>query len=1811
MSELSERAAEIRQRWENKQENPSSVLNEEDALNMGIIQPEDNDTSSPTQPQQPSNNQETNYEYMDTGEDERVYEKLGAWDTTKDVAKSVGVEALHFIQPRRWETQYESRTHFGENMKYGYRYTVGTIAFLASFFWGGGEVATAGALVKGASMLPKATAIGGGMVKLGQGLQKLSGLTKGASYVTKGLKAARAGKSAKTAIMLEHLKDGAFGGSLAAGVADFTLYRPEENEGHIMDMFGETDNPVISFLQTKETDSAFDARLKNVVDGFIVGIPFGGAIGATTATIAMQPAVRRWFKGIHKAAQAKTAEKAAEGLTEAAGAKIPIDNIAKTMDMVTEVDKIIDEAGQTGEEVSQMIADRFPTTKIDEAQAMAKLREAGEEIFPYEDGTWSITVKKYDDAYKVTPEQYQYQLKYQDPDGNLGIRHMNNAVEDTWKQRGLVDGEGLYSAKASERNSTTKAVVDYYTNKWELNNKPVKTNQSAIDKKKLQIKKIEDKITMLEGGNKEVSDPLDNLKEQLRIAQEDLNKLENPQPKAKNNKITVKYGDWSNIPDGKTTQYKNGNILIQINKNSPDIYATLRGELEHARDYIKGEVPAKADVAGSGEHFARYVGDNEAEVAPQYAYKKSVGRAKAASQNVMNDGQTLPNELKYNQGDINGQQSKQLRQETSGYGGNGTGYSANDEGIRLFRRRSEDGTSFRVLDPSPEFKSELEQLGYPINSYKELAVGDEEQTASFITAFRASNEANGKLAAQVYEYTPEEYKQMRLHIAENGKSGFAIKEDGDIVSVFSSEKHGSYAAMKLAIENGGYKLDCFDTFLPRYYKKFGFKEVRREKWNEKYKPKNWDKEFFKQYNNGEPDVIYMELDRTPKTPKQPIQETIPEPKPQVESQQLKLDFSQVTPENIGASIAKGDIDLTDVNNIDNIVNHIMNNDVEISGTKFKDVLEDADSYYNTVMKDDPMKAAAYIAAQSPEELDRIARQQLATIKLISVLRDVQANANPRENLRILSAVKQLDKYIEGVGSGFGRGLRYQALTKKALDMFGSEKYSDLAIQGLNDLADILDTQSLNFTRNQSLKDFKAELIKAMKQKDYYNEIMGDRQLFSKLNEVIEAKYNALKNGKQVDSSKMIMEILNRDEAETCGWYAKLADTTKGFVDTIKHWGNQAPSYVINNVLGVASAFKNISSGAIQSNLYPTYKILGGLLTGNGEITREGIDQWLGTFVNFGEAMRLAKQAFIKGDGLLTNTKEMMEGTLQDGFHKWATSFKEIGEDGFGITLQNLHSVIPRFMMASDEFMSQLNYRNIVRSKALSQARREADLIGGDVAQLADEIFRKTGFNEDGRPLDFQAYVEAKDMLFQIPLNRKIYNYATGMTEDTGIDRSLISGIGSWIQQGTQQFVPLRIFMPFVKTPANIADQALKSNPLYAVLNANTRKQFFSTDPEIRAKAFGKMATMLTLGGGFTLAAAQGYITGSEPLDKKEKTALYKTGWRPYSVKVGDKWIPYMGMITPLDSYMAFCADNVALVGRNLSPEQQMGMGEMAGQILGNIMNEYIDQAGFRTNTEKMMDIFNPSTDVKVREKLAANFFSGFLPMSGNVNAVRSTVKTIKGETAQTKPEGFYNNLVKNYTDVFTTPQDYKRDVFGNRVDQYGLLIAKATDDKFMQPEYAEMARMAEKGYTPSNISHLLKKTGVPLEEFKSVETGRSAYDAMYDELTELRIGGKSLQEAVAAVISSPRYQTMNDGINEDGKDWRAVPYKTKKKLLDDVFQRYYTQAKNKVIYKRGKEFVDKNGMTMRERQQSIRLQMLNERNIENLNMNLNNYNSRF
>lgn len=127
---------------------------------------------------------------------------------------------------------------------------------------------------------------------------------------------------------------------------------------------------------------------------------------------------------------------------------------------------------------------------------------------------------------------------------------------------------------------------------------------------------------------------------------------------------------------------------------------------------------------------------------------------------------------------------------------------------------------------------------------------------SFITAL--DTHLQKKYKPFVTPYTADEYTEMgaRCFCSPSGKSGYALKPDGDIISVFSAEGSGEgFAGMLDAIARGGTKLDCFDGWLAQeFYPRFGFVEYDRWPWDDQYKPKDWDYEEF-----NRPDVILMRL----------------------------------------------------------------------------------------------------------------------------------------------------------------------------------------------------------------------------------------------------------------------------------------------------------------------------------------------------------------------------------------------------------------------------------------------------------------------------------------------------------------------------------------------------------------------------------------------------------------------------------------------------------------------------------------------------------------------------------------------------------------------------------------------------------------------------------------------------------------------------------------------------------------------------------------------------------------------------------------
>lgn len=171
---------------------------------------------------------------------------------------------------------------------------------------------------------------------------------------------------------------------------------------------------------------------------------------------------------------------------------------------------------------------------------------------------------------------------------------------------------------------------------------------------------------------------------------------------------------------------------------------------------------------------------------------------------------------------------------------------------------SDGGDGLLVLSPTGNVAAQYQSAGLNVPLIKQTSADTAAEYSATMRAAMAGNETG----AQVEIKSPEDLAEARLFRTNNG-SGFAIKDDGDVVAVFASPdepKGGAYAMLQAAVEAGGRKLDAFDTYLPKIYENVGFRPVARLKWNDEYQPPGWDKEVFREYNNGEPDVVFFVYD---------------------------------------------------------------------------------------------------------------------------------------------------------------------------------------------------------------------------------------------------------------------------------------------------------------------------------------------------------------------------------------------------------------------------------------------------------------------------------------------------------------------------------------------------------------------------------------------------------------------------------------------------------------------------------------------------------------------------------------------------------------------------------------------------------------------------------------------------------------------------------------------------------------------------------------------------------------------------------------
>lgn len=114
-------------------------------------------------------------------------------------------------------------------------------------------------------------------------------------------------------------------------------------------------------------------------------------------------------------------------------------------------------------------------------------------------------------------------------------------------------------------------------------------------------------------------------------------------------------------------------------------------------------------------------------------------------------------------------------------------------------------------------------------------------------------------------------------------------------------------------------------------------------------------------------------------------------------------------------------------------------------------------------------------------------------------------------------------------------------------------------------------------------------------------------------------------------------------------------------------------------------------------------------------------------------------------------------------------------------------------------------------------------------------------------------------------------------------------------------------VPFFRTPVNLVKYPIQRSLAGIIAPRNWRALTLKEGTEAWDEAAGRLLFGTAVGASMFAYGLSGKITGSGPKNRAERETLKTTGWSPYSVKIGDKYISYL-RFQPLAATVAFHVD---------------------------------------------------------------------------------------------------------------------------------------------------------------------------------------------------------------------------------------------------------------------------------------------------------------
>ena len=358
---------------------------------------------------------------------------------------------------------------------------------------------------------------------------------------------------------------------------------------------------------------------------------------------------------------------------------------------------------------------------------------------------------------------------------------------------------------------------------------------------------------------------------------------------------------------------------------------------------------------------------------------------------------------------------------------------------------------------------------------------------------------------------------------------------------------------------------------------------------------------------------------------------------------------------------------------------------------------------------------------------------------------------------------------------------------------------------------------------------------------------------------------------------------------------------------------------------------------------------------------------------------------------------------------------------------------PRILQASDSFFKNMIGRATIRQQAVMEVWDQAKQLGkawddAEIPRLiqeAEKRFDSKIFDADGQLSDGIAKFAYQEAAFTRELD----------------------GFAKKLDEAFKAQPYLRPFMLFMKTGVGALDLTSKYTPIlnsFIKENVDILTRNFD-DPQLlkygiksvedleiaRATIRGRQA----IGYGFTtmvaMMVANGQITGNGPYDRQLRESWQQFGWRPRSIKIGDRYVSYEAL-EPFNTILSFIAD----VG---DANKVMGDQHTADQLgaVAYLISQNVTNKSFMAGLFQVTEAFQGGMKLP---QIAANLANNQVPLSGMRNEIGKILSPGMRELEKGFAQSVYNRNL--YVDLVSgvTP-NYRYDILnGQPLQDYNLAV---------------------------------------------------------------------------------------------------------------------------------------------------------------------------